>query len=65
MHVVQQKMKETQGMRLNWIHGAQQPSVEDIFEEWPRLRDANGYIWVGTIKSHYHENVFKLSGSFT
>jgi len=46
--VIHEKMTATQGMRLSWIHGTQQPSVEDIFEEWPRLRDANGYNWVGT-----------------
>lgn len=44
--MVRSYMEETRAMRCEWIHGPEQPALKEILDAYPRLGDADGYVWV-------------------
>jgi len=49
-HMVRTYMTDTRPMRCQWVHGNEQPAVHEVFVQYPRLADPDGYIWVLTLK---------------
>lgn len=45
-NIVHKYMMELQTSRLQWIQGEEQPSLDRILEDYPRLGDPNGHEWV-------------------
>ena len=39
-------MTDTRAMRCQWINGPEQPALREILDQYPRLTDADGFIWV-------------------
>lgn len=62
INAVREAMMVTRPHRLSWIHGEEQPTISAIVQEYPRLKDGNGHLWVSCVvlykDVHYYRTLY-------